>query len=266
MTQQSGTSYTHTADFTYIDTALKARWVPFTELVAELNGFVPKTVGDFADYRNTELARLKGLNPTSTEESLLEFVDDQIRAHADPSLQVTFKFGARIMSEYVTVAFLAHALAEATINALLAIGLATAGAEDVFSLLERADIKEKWQAGPKAFHPAYDLPKGSALYQTLQHLTRQRNALVHYKIELEMNGKKKLDGSRLDRAPLTTQIAWIYRFFSLPYDLASHARTQMAQLFIPILYDSNPIHRFAAHIVPNPSFHRTLRDEAAHRR
>jgi hypothetical protein len=254
MKQQSTGSYTHSADFTYIDTALKARWAPFAELVAEFNGFVPKTVGDFSEYRNTELARLKNFNSASTEESLLEFVDRQIRAHTDPGLQVSLKFGDRIMSEYVTVAFLAHALAEATINAILAIGLATAGAEDVFSLLERADIKEKWVAGPKAFYPAYALPKGSNLYQTLQHITRQRNAFVHYKIRLEMNGKKKLAGSRLDRAPLASQITWIYRFFSLPYDLASHAQTQMAmaQLYIPILYDSNPIDRVAAHLVTQP--------------
>lgn len=249
MTQQTGTSYTHTADFTYIDTALKARWVPFSELVAELNGFVPKTAADFDEYRKIELARLQKLNSTSSEESLLEFIDNQIRTHSDPELQVLLKFGDRIMSEYVTVAFLAHALAEATINALLAIGLSTAGAEDVFSLLEHADIKEKWVAGPKAFYPTYNLSKGSALYQTLQHLTRQRNAFVHYKIELKMDGKKKLDGSHLDRAPLTTQIAWINRFFSLPYDLASHARTQMPQMSALILYDSNPIHRFAAHAV-----------------
>lgn len=252
MNEQARTSYIHTADFTYIDTALKARWVPFSELVAELNGFVPKTVADFAEYRKIEFARLQQLNPASSDESLLEFVDTQIRAHAEPGLQVSLGFGERIMSEYVTVAFLAHALAEATINALLAIGLATAGAEDVFSLLERADIKEKWVAGPKAFHPAYNLPKGSALYQTLQHLTRQRNAFVHYKIELEMDGEKKLDGSRLDRAPLTTQIAWIQRFFSLPYDLASHARTQMPELSALILFDRSPIHRFAAHAVAQP--------------
>jgi hypothetical protein len=252
MTQPPGTSYTHTADFTYIDTALKARWGPFSELVAELNGFIPKTIADFDEYRKFELVRLQKLNPSSSEENLLELIDNQIRANSDPGLQVTLKFGDRIMSELVTVAFLAHALAEATINALLAIGLATAGAEDVFSLLERADIKEKWVAGPKAFYPAYALPKGSALYQTLQHLTRQRNAFVHYKIELEMDGKKKLDGSRLDRSPLTTQIAWIHRFFSLPYDLASHARIQMPELSALILYDSRPIHRFAAHAVAQP--------------
>lgn len=247
MEHRIGLSYSHTADYAYIDAALKARWAPFYDLASELDAFVPRTVADFADYRKAELVRLKALNPTSSEERLLELIDSQIRAKADPGMQIWLRFSDRIMAEYVTVAFLAHALAESTINAILAIGLATSGAAEVFTLLERADIKEKWVTGPKAFHPLYSLPKTGALFQTLQHLTRQRNAFVHYKVELEIGGEKKLEGSRLDRAPLGTQIAWIRRFFSLPYDLAFHAREQMPHLAPLMLYDSSPIQRFAAH-------------------
>jgi len=249
MAQESGLSFGHTADYTFIESALKARWAPFSELASELRAFVPKSIADFADYRSAELVRLQGLNPTSSEESLLQLIDEQIRANADPGLQVYLNFSDRIMAEYVTVAFLAHALAESAINFILAVELTTAGAEEVFPLLERADIKDKWLAGPKAFHPTYNLAKASALYQTLQHLSRQRNAFMHYKVELEMGGEKKLAGSRLDRAPLDTQIAWIRRFFSLPYDLVFHARTQVPQLVGFILYDSNPIQRFPGHAV-----------------
>lgn len=240
-------SYTHTADFTYIESALKSRWNPFSELVAELERFAPRTVADFADHRAEELARLKALNPTSTDDSLLELIDNQIRTYADPELQVSIRFDDRIMAEYVIVAFLAHALTESVINAILAIGLASSQAEDLFALIERADVKEKWTAGPKIFHPAYSLPKNCALYQTLRHLTRQRNAFVHYKIDLEMDGEKKLEGSRLDRSPLGTQIAWVRRYFSLPYDLALHARKQIPNLHTFILNDSSPIQRFPAH-------------------
>ncbi|MDX2226217.1 MAG: hypothetical protein SFY92_03845 [Verrucomicrobiae bacterium] len=249
MEQQPGNTYSHTADYVFIDAALKARWTPFSKLAEEFNNFVPKDVTDLAEYRQQELARLQELNPTSSQESLLKNIDCQIRFNAKPEIQILLKFSDRIMAEYVTVAFLAHALAESAINAILAIGLASAGAEDVFALLERADIKEKWLSGPKAFHPAYSLPKSGSLYGTLQHLTRQRNALVHYKIELEMGGEKKLKGSRLDRAPLGTQIEWIRRFFSLPYDLASHAQSQLPHVAPLMLYDSNPIQRFAHHTV-----------------
>lgn len=248
MEQRAGLTFSYSADYTFIDVALKARWEPFCALESELHGFQPKTVEDFANRRASELARLKALNPDSSAESLLEIIDGQIRANAEPSMQIYLQFSDRVMSEYVTVAFLAHALAEATINAILAVGLATSGAAELFALLERADIKEKWTAGPKAFHPAYELQKGSALYQTLQHLTRQRNAFVHYKIDLEVGGEKKLDGSRLDRAPLGTQLQWVRRFFSLPYDLATHARAQIPHHPGFILWDAGQIQRFAAHV------------------
>jgi hypothetical protein len=249
MNQQAGRTYTHTADYSYIDNALRARWEPFMELVKEMDEFVPKVVGDFAAYRKAELVRLQELNPSSSEESLLELIDGQIKANVEPRFQFSIRFSDRVMSEYVTVAFLAHALSEATINAILAIGLASRGTEDVFALLERADIKEKWLVGPKAFYPTYNLSKSSSLYQTLQHLTRQRNAFIHYKIELEMDGEKKLDGSRLDRAPLDTQLTWIKRFFSLPYDLALHAFTQMPGEALLLLHDSGPIKRYLDHKV-----------------
>ena len=114
-------------------------------------------------------------------------------------------------------------------------------------MLERSDIKEKWCVGPKSFHPLYTLPKDGSLYQTLQHLARQRNALVHYKIELEMQGQPPLRGSRLERGSIKEQLAWIGRFFSLPYDLADHVRNEIPQLPTVILFDSHPIRRASIH-------------------
>ena len=253
MEQKAGTSYSHSADFAYIDSALKARWADFLELTREFEAFKPKPAADFDNFRKSELQRLAILNPEASEESLLKLVNGQVEMQANPGIQVATKFSDRIMSEYVTAAFLSHALAEAAINTILAIGLARAGAEEVFSLLERADIKEKWVAGPKAFHPTYSLSKAGALYQTLHHLTRQRNVFVHYKIELEMDGEKKLKGSLPERVPMVHQLQWIHRFFSLPYDLASHARAQMSQSAPFILYDSTPIERFSGHLPTSSS-------------
>jgi len=68
MAQESGLSFGHTADYTFIESALKARWAPFSELASELRAFVPKSIADFADYRSAELVRLQGLSPTSSEE------------------------------------------------------------------------------------------------------------------------------------------------------------------------------------------------------
>ncbi|QGJ19106.1 MULTISPECIES: hypothetical protein [unclassified Polaromonas] len=249
MEQKAQLSFSHTVDYAFVETALKARWEPFSELETEFHSFVPKTIQDFAEYRNSELDRLKALNPDSPAEDLLKLIDGQIRAHANPEYQVFRRFTDRVMAEYVTIAFLSHALSESAINAILAIGLATSGTEELFSLLERAEIKEKWIAGPKAFHPSYTLPKNTALYQTLQKLTRQRNAFVHHKIEIEMEGKVKLEGSRLDRLPLSEQLSWMRRFLSLPYDLANHAGREIPSFPGLILYDSGPIQRFPPHLL-----------------
>jgi len=248
MEQKAHPSFSHTVDYAYVDAALKARWEPFCELEKEFHSFIPKTIHDFAEYRNSALARLKALNPDSSEEELLELVDGQIRANSNPEYQVFRRFSERVMAEYVTIAFLSHALTESAINAILAIGLVTSGTAELFGLLERAEIKEKWIAGPKAFHPSYTLPKTTALYQTLQKLTRQRNSFVHHKIEVEIDGEVQLEGSRLDRLPLNEQLSWMRRFLSLPYDLVDYARREMPKSPGVILYDSRPIQRFTPHM------------------
>ena len=247
MEEQAGETFSHTADYTYIESALKARWEPFTTLVEQFDSFSPRPYADFAGDRESEIARLVELNPTSTRESIEELVDRQIGIAANPNYQLVTEFSARIMSEYVTVTLLSHALVEAVINATLAVGLARAGAPELFALLERADVKEKWSAGPKAFHPTYSLDRGGALWETLQHLTYQRNTFVHYKIELQMNGEKKLPGSKVRRSPLRGELIWVERFFSLPYDLVSHLQSQMPLFPALTLFDSRPIRRYQPH-------------------
>ncbi len=184
------------------------------------------------------------MNPGAPADELLELIDGQIAAALEPGRQQSVRFTDPIMAEYVTVAFLSHALSEAMINAILAIGVANAGAPEVFALLERGDIKEKWVAGPKSIHPAYTLEKSSALFQTLQHLTRQRNAFIHYKVELEMDGEAKIQGSKLHRAPLREDLGWIRRFFSLPFDLVAHVGRQLPGELFLLLHDTRPIERY----------------------
>lgn len=248
MEQRAEYSYSVTADFTYIEGALKARWEPLQALARDFASFQPRTLEDYVQPRLTELTRLRALNPDAPESELLRLIDGQIEAALAPGRQQTTRFTDPIMAEYVTVAFLSHALCEAMINAILAIGLTLEGAADVFPLLERADIKEKWVSGAKAIDPSYTLEKSSALFQSLQRLTRQRNALTHYKVELEIGGEVKIQGSRLQRAPLSEDLDWIHRFFSLPFDLVDHARQQLGDGMFLLLSDSNPITRYRPHL------------------
>ncbi len=240
--------YSHTADYVYIELALKSQWDNFETLSSEMKAFKPKVLEEFAGHRQSELVRLHALNPGSSDEELLVFIDGQIRAKVDPNFQFNMQFVDRVMALYVTVVFLSHALSEAAINAVLAIGLATKGAADLFQMLERADIKEKWITGPKAIYPAYEFTRAGALFQTLQHLTRQRNAFIHYKVELEVAGKKVLPGSSIDRPSLQSCISWMERYFSLPYDLCDNLRLRTQGHAVAVLIDRRPLRVFRAHL------------------
>jgi hypothetical protein len=197
MTTEPLSSYEHSADYTHIEIALKSLWQPFNELVAEMDSFAPRPLSDYDDQRNKEFERLRELgNEHLTDEQLRTFVNDQIDFSASEKIQFADRFSDIFMTRYVIVTMLSHALCEGVINAILAIGLVQRGTPELFSLLEPANLKEKWRIGPKSFSPNYELRPGAALFETLSHLARQRNALVHYKIDLRADGKTILGGPK----------------------------------------------------------------------
>lgn len=251
MELQNNIPTSHTTDYQYIEIASKNRWLTFNSLREEFESFVPRGISDYDVYRAREVQRLVSLNPSSQIGELELYVDRQIRANAEPTLQMHLKFSDRVMAEYVTVAYLAHALSEAIINATLALGLAERKSTDLFALIERAEVKEKWLADPKILDTRYELPKSKPLYQTLQHLTKQRNAFVHYKTQVDMQGQPVLEGSKIHRLSLAEYLTWMNRYFSLPYDLLSHLRTQLPHhycVFFP--RGSELIERYAPHTEP----------------
>ena len=210
-------------------------------------GFVPEPRASFAPQRAAHLARIRALNPTASPEQLDAYVEKQLDAFASRDFQFFDRFDQRHMTEYVTVVILSHALSEALINAVLAIGLAQAGTSDLFPLLEKADFTKKWLLGAKSFAPAYTFPHDTALYESLVVLARQRNALVHYKLELTVDGKKVLDGSGFERKRHAEETRWLRRFFSLPYDLAEHASNALPRVPLTFLRDRSPIEPSRAH-------------------
>jgi hypothetical protein len=239
----------YSIDYVHIETALKARWAPFNELVNEMNVFEPDPISAFDKRRKLEMDRLKKLNPNSPEKELAVIVDGQIAFAANPNEQFNRRFSERFMAEYVTVAFLSHALCEAAINTVMAVGLACTKNIELFTLLERAEIKEKWRLAPKALSPTYNFPKGSALEETLSFLNKQRNALVHYKVQMHIDGEEVLQGSKVKRHKYEVEIEWIYRFFSLPYDLAEFAMSELKDIPMMVLPIRSPISSHPAHIL-----------------
>lgn len=242
-------SYCHSADYKIIESALKARWVPFTNLCQEMKDFVPRALSDYANEREAELNRMIEINPNGDHENILNWVNSQIDYFAKPEVQFSFRFGGRLEIEYVTVILLAHALCEAAINAILAIGLGKREIEDIFSVLDRVDICEKWRVAPKVLVPTYELKRGEALFDTLSHLTKVRNSFVHYKISLDIGGKNILQGRPIKKQSFKDDVMWLERFFSLPFDLLEHASRSLSDQGILFLLDRGQIQCPAAHRV-----------------
>jgi hypothetical protein len=240
-------AYGHSADYTYLDQALRARWLSLCSLEQEMAEFVPRPVDAFRPARDAELNRLISINPESDVEQLVKLVDAQLMKASAPSTQFFRMFDERHAAEYVTIILLAHALSEALINAFLAIGLAHVDSTELFPILEKADFKHKWLIGPKSFSPGYKFPTGSALHETLNNLTRQRNSLVHMKIELTVAGTKVLDGSSFERTNYIDEVRWLRRYCSLPYDLAQFLRESVRDFYFPLLSQRAPIEVAPAH-------------------
>ena len=241
------TSFGHSAQYQYLDQALRSRWQPWKALENDMRAFVAQPKEAYLPQIAAEVERLRILNPTDSLDELRKFVEEQFAVGTSDWWQFHEKFDERHMNEFVTVVLLAHALTEALSNAILAIGLANAGSQDLFPTLERAGFTEKWITAPKAFAPTYEFPRGTGLHETLVVLARQRNALVHSKIELTVDNQRLLSGFNVKRQGYEEEGRWIRRFFNLPYDLVEFARRALPGVPIMLLFGRTPIERDSKH-------------------
>lgn len=236
------------AEYRHLDVALKSLWPAFVQIKEDWNTFSPRLISDYDNERNILFQHLRDMNPDLSTESIANSVDRQIKFAATEQVQRSDQFSGPLMTQYVLVTMLSHALCEAAINAILALGFAQTNSQKNFSTIEKKNIIEKWQDVPaEEFSPNYELKTGTALFETLKYLTTQRNALVHSKIRVNHGVEKNFERSKSGRRPLVEKIGWMHRFFSLPYDLSEHARSQLSSHAIFILHDRDPILRADVH-------------------
>lgn len=221
--------FSHTAHYHYLDIALAESAEEFFRLQQEMKAFKPRPATDFHAAAAKRREEYKKLNPTMSDASLDQWVDGEVAMESLEKNQFLLAFNNRFMSKSVTITLLSHALCEAAINAIIAIGLAFHKNEDVFQLIEKCEMKEKWTDGPKLFFPAYNLPKDGQLYETLTILNRRRNNLVHYKITLESKGEVVIEGTKVERVEFSKEATWMKRFSELPYELHRHACSQIRE-------------------------------------
>jgi hypothetical protein len=242
------TNFGFSSSYPFLDQALRSRWNAYTALETAMDSFVPRPATDYHPLRAAEVERLRILNPEKSQEDLERFVDGQIGFFASEEWQFHEEFEAQHVSEYVIVTVLAQALSEAVINTILAIGLANAGSPELFEMLDKAEFKQKWTIGPKAFMSGYSFPIGTALHESLTRLAKQRNSLAHSKIDLTVGDDKIFGGKLFERLSRSDERRWIKRFFSLPYDLMEFATGALPDLpLFGILHDRSPIPKAPEH-------------------
>jgi hypothetical protein len=108
------------------------------------------------------------------------------------------------MVRAIPVILLSHALAEALINSLMAVGLVRSGGVKMFAIFDRMNLKEKWHLGPSLINSSLTVNFGSNLFGELQDLISVRNDFAHNKIDIaSIDGPQKIKGSTKDRIDMS---------------------------------------------------------------
>lgn len=244
----SSSGYGHSCEFRHIDRALRSRWASFRQIEDEIRSFVPKTKEQIKSEAGNHRRRVQSDWPFMSPEMIDSMLEEHVDTMSSPTIQLRAQFSDRLSSECVIVVVLSHALCEALINAILAIGLGRSGKEGLFTLLDRAQLLEKWRSGPKAFLSDYSFPSSCAIYETMKRLVRMRNAFVHSKISLSVGGRQILDGSEPEWVSFGEELKWLRRFFSLAYDLSEFAANRSLVSPIPLLGSRDTIDRVSEHV------------------
>ena len=219
-----------TADYLEISDALQSYWDTLVTLETEMKNFVPRPRIDYSQEEEKLFDRYSEeqkflLNNNSEEEKpgIIELFRTQAKNQIDflskPENQFLTLFQTRFKNLNIVVILLSHTLCEALINSILSVGLTNTNIAELYSILDKIEIKKKWLIAPKAFESSYFFPTSTAIYETLDKLVKKRNSIVHFKPDIFIGDKKILKGSDYERVRFFEDMKWLRRYFSLPYDL-----------------------------------------------
>lgn len=242
--------YTISADYNLIESSLKSLWRQYDELEKEANSFVPKTLPELRIEIGTKLMdSFRKWMPYQSEEEVAKAVERQLLANISPEDQFSNQFRERFSTLQVMVTIISHALCESLVNTILATECYAAGKVDQFNRVEQDNLLKKWTTTLKKICPQYELSRNSPIFQTLEFMHKQRNALAHYKVSLEADDKTILDGSGFQPFSYQESIHWLRRYFSLPYDLAENAHGCIQENATPAMlaYLRSPIPKSGEH-------------------
>lgn len=231
------------AEFLYIQNSLHEEWSRFLALEQQIRGFKPKPREERLAELAPEIGRVE--RTVEGEASVLKGQLAGYEERVSEAGQLREIFAPRFMQHHVVVVILTHALCEGLINAVLAVGLARAAVFDIFSVLEKADFLDKWCRAPKVIAADYHYPNGSAIDESLRRLNSQRNRIVHYKVQLDINDRRIHKGTALEITTFEAELQWLRRFYSLPFDLQDLALRSVPSM--GVLLQRGPIEKVATH-------------------
>jgi hypothetical protein len=212
-----------------------------------MDAFQALPVEAFSNRAELMWSNMRPINPHKSDAELRRFSDEQIALSSSAEWQRINRFSEPFVSERVSITVLSHAFAEALINAILVIGLASTKKRDLFALLEQASVKDKWTLGPQSFLPAYTFEKSGQLFNDLTALCKLRNSYTHSKLTLR-------DAADSVATPGAGDVSFsfarsertrIRRFLELPYSLHRHVCERVVdshlQFALERLVDMNPL-------------------------
>lgn len=152
-----------------------------------------------------------------------------------------------IQTEYILTILTAHALCEALINCTLAFALAEKSKSELFNIIERSEFLDKWVIAPKSVSDNYHFDKSSAVYETMKRMNKHRNFYLHNKAVIAVGDEVVFEGSKSEHKNMESDIEWIHRYISLPFDLAEHLRSYTEFVMPAILLNRETIVRAPQH-------------------
>lgn len=230
----------HSAQYWFIELALAAHARSFVLLEKQMDEFRPLPLEAFQPEWKQMWDQMRPINPGMSDEQLKHFIDSRISAGRSDEMQYMDAFLEPFVAEAIAITVLSHALVEATINTVLALGLAHVGKSSLFLLLEQANVKHKWTVGPQSFLPNYAFPKSDTLFEGLSTLCRRRNAYVHSKITLRDQDNQVLLSGSPDTSISIDKDArlLLHRFLLLPYELHQHLVRQVEDRSLEFFLES----------------------------
>ena len=226
-------NYSLTTDAYSIDQALAERKKSFLIIVEEMKNFQPLPASHFESQ--WELKR--EMNSFLSDDHWKKMVKKQVDFAVDPTRQFINQFSFRLSAEYIQIVLLSHSLCEATINAILTVGLANKDMEDMIDKVERFNLIEKWSACPKLLDSSYSMPKDKNPYQTLKELCEIRNSYAHPKVDFKSADNKKIVAKRKEakRQTFDKLTKQINDFLKLPYELNMFAINNLKGVHFSLL-------------------------------